>query len=108
MSKFKLSVAFDFGSRYSGYAYSLKENFEKDPTEIYANKAWNAGENQLLSIKTPTCILIDDQQKLCEFGFEAENRYKQLMKDNRQCAYYYFEYFKMTLYESQVRISYAK
>jgi len=102
MPSYLLSVALDFGSRYSGYAYSMREDFEKDPTNICANQAWNAGERQLLTMKTPTCILINDEKDLCSFGFEAENKYKQLMKDSLLGAYYYFEYFKMTLYKSEV------
>jgi hypothetical protein len=48
-SKIMLVAALDFGTTYSGYAFSLKHDYKKDPLKIHANQAWNAGGRQLMS-----------------------------------------------------------
>ena len=52
-----ISVALDFGTTYSGYAYSTSDDFQKDPTKIYSNDSWPVG-GQGFSSKTPTCLLL--------------------------------------------------
>lgn len=52
---FKLVAALDFGTTYSGYAYSFME----DPNAIFFPQSWYAGEGQLASLKTPTCLLLN-------------------------------------------------
>ncbi|VDI61183.1 Hypothetical predicted protein [Mytilus galloprovincialis] len=77
-----LVAAIDFGTTYSGYAFSTRSDFERDPLKIRANQAWNAGGRQLLSLKTPTVILLDKDKKFVSFGYEAENQYSDLLMDN--------------------------
>jgi hypothetical protein len=54
-------------------------NFKLDPLKIHANQAWNAGGRQLLSLKTPTCLLHNEQKQLVSFGYEAENAYAEIL-----------------------------
>jgi hypothetical protein len=51
--------------------------------KIHANQAWNAGGRQLLSLKTPTCLLLDGRKQIVSFGYEAENDYAELALDEK-------------------------
>ncbi|XP_052068180.1 heat shock 70 kDa protein 12A-like [Mytilus californianus] len=100
-SSYLLVAAIDFGTTYSGYAFSLKYAFDKDPLTIDANQAWNAGGKQLLSLKTPTCLLLDSNKHFDSFGYEAENKYAEIVMENEQDKYYYFHRFKMCLHKNK-------
>lgn len=94
-----LVAAIDFGTTYSGYAYSTRQNFAGNRLQIVANQVWNAGAKQLLSLKTPTCILLNKKdQELVSFGYEAENAYAEIVENSEEDDYYYFQQFKMVLY----------
>ncbi|XP_063432515.1 heat shock 70 kDa protein 12A-like [Mytilus trossulus] len=101
MSDHLLVAAIDFGTTYSGYAFSTIANFKLDPLKIHANQAWNAGGRQLLSLKTPTCLLLNEKKELASFGFEAENEYAELVLDEKHHDHYYFTRFKMKLYQTK-------
>lgn len=96
-----LVAALDFGTTYSGYAFSLRHTYEKEPLKIHANQAWNAGGRQLLSLKTPTCLLLNNDKKFVSFGYEAENEYANIAMDGNQDKYYYFYRFKMKLHKNK-------
>ncbi|XP_076084861.1 heat shock 70 kDa protein 12B-like isoform X2 [Mytilus galloprovincialis] len=96
-----LVAASDFGTTYSGYAFSMRDTYKTDPLKIHANQAWNAGGRQLLSLKTPTCILLNSNKDFDSFGYEAENRYADLVMDGKQDDYYYFHRFKMSLHNNK-------
>uniref|UniRef100_A0A8C6WXU3 Uncharacterized protein n=1 Tax=Neogobius melanostomus TaxID=47308 RepID=A0A8C6WXU3_9GOBI len=68
-------IAIDFGTSFSGYAYSLSPT--KDPED-------------------PTCILLDQHGEVMAFGYKARNKYYEIHKDTAE--YYYFKDFKMNLY----------
>ncbi|XP_063409591.1 heat shock 70 kDa protein 12B-like [Mytilus trossulus] len=95
-----LVAAIDFGTTYSGYAFSTKSDFKKDPLKIHANQAWNAGGRQLLSLKTPTVLLLDKNKQFVSFGYEAENKYSDLVMDKEHEEFYYFHRFKMKLHKN--------
>ena len=101
MSDYIMVAAIDFGTTYSGYAFSTISNFKLDPLKIYLNQAWNAGGVQL-SMKTPTCLLLDGRKKIVAFGYEAENAYADLVLDDKHHDHYYFSRFKMRLYNDKV------
>lgn len=91
-----LVAAIDFGTTYSGWAFSFKHEFQSDPTKVSA-KQWSGG--QLVSSKGPTCVLIkSDGKTLDSFGYEAETKYAELAEDNQHRNWYFFRRFKMTLY----------
>ena len=73
MSDYVMVAVIDFGTTYSGYAFSTISNIKLDPLKIHANQAWTAGGRQLLSLKTPTCLLLDGRKQIVSFGYEAEN-----------------------------------
>ena len=83
-------AAIDFGTTYSGYAFSSRDDFKKDPQKIVANQAWNAGSQRHFSLKTPTCLLLDDKEELVSFGYEAENKYSNIVIDRKQNEYLFF------------------
>ena len=95
-------AAIDFGTAYSGYAFSSTDRFKRDPLEIRANQIWNAGSQNQLSLKTPTCLLLDDKEDLVSFGYEAENKYSNIVSENKQNEYFFFQRFKMHLYKNMV------
>ncbi|CAG2203672.1 unnamed protein product [Mytilus edulis] len=91
----------DFGTTYSGYAFSMKENFKSDPLKIRANQAWNSGGKHFMSLKTPTCILLNAKKDFDSFGYDAENKYADILMDGKQDKFYYFHRFKMNLHNNK-------
>jgi len=91
-------VAFDFGTTYSGYAFS----FRNDPLKVQTNGNWVAGSEKLISLKTPTCVLVDPNNQFHAFGFEAENKYTSLAEDNKHHGWKFFKQFKMMLHSNEV------
>ncbi|XP_053374609.1 heat shock 70 kDa protein 12A-like [Mercenaria mercenaria] len=91
--------AIDFGTTYSGWAYSFYHDFKLDPTKAFV-KQWHSGSGTLATEKTPTVILIQPDGKTLEaFGYEAENRYRDLTDMGEHHEYYYFRKFKMMLHK---------
>lgn len=95
--EYLLTAAIDFGTTYSGYAYSYAYN----PKKIFANNSWSSTHGPS-SHKTPTVILFDETKKFISFGFEAEDKYSELVVLNKEHKWYYFQRFKMTLYSEKV------
>ncbi|KAH3704788.1 heat shock 70 kDa protein 12A-like [Dreissena polymorpha] len=92
-------ASIDFGTTFSGWAYSFTHENEMDPTDVKA-KNWNA--DQFISAKAPTCVLIESGGRKVEaFGYEAENRYAELASDDEHKDWYFFKKFKMTLFINQ-------
>lgn len=115
-------AAIDFGTTYSGYAFSSLDDYNNgNKLTIYAN-TWNAGERCLIANKTPTVLLLDKKKRFKAFGFEAENMYismcgtdddsdsddsdeektkpKKAKEDPKEM--YYFQRFKMELHKTKV------
>ncbi|XP_052674336.1 heat shock 70 kDa protein 12A-like [Crassostrea angulata] len=92
-----LVAAIDFGTTFSGYAFSFLHDYNRDPLKISAN-TWTAGVGNLVSLKTSTCILFDSTQKFHSFGYEAEEKYSNLALDDQHHDWYFFKRFKMMLY----------
>ena len=99
--KHLMVAALDFGTTFSGYAFSMRHEFEAEPLKIHCN-IWDGGARALSSIKTPTCLLLDKEKKFVAFGYEAENQYADLVMDNEHDDYYFFHRFKMNLHSSKV------
>jgi molecular chaperone DnaK (HSP70) len=90
-------AAIDFGTAYSGYAFSSRGDFTTDPLKITAHQ-WN---KDLISHKTPTSVLLDQDRKLVAFGDQAEKRFMELSEDDHHHEYYFFRKFKMLLYSTE-------
>jgi len=95
-------AAIDFGTSYSGYAFSTRHCFRIDKLDIKANQVWNAGTKQLVSLKTPTCILLKENKEFVSFGYEAENEYAGIVTEQKEKKYFFFQNFKMMLYHCEV------
>ncbi|XP_053390816.1 heat shock 70 kDa protein 12A-like [Mercenaria mercenaria] len=100
MASSKLLVAaIDFGTTFSGWAFSFKNDFKTDPTKASV-KQWHSGSGTLTTEKTPTVALINpDGKTLRAFGYDAENEYKDLAAEEEHGKYYYFQRFKMLLHK---------
>nr|XP_022298993.1 heat shock 70 kDa protein 12A-like isoform X1 [Crassostrea virginica] len=96
-----LVAAIDFGTTYSGYAFSTREDFQKEPTKVYLKQWVDPAGSSMMYNKTSTCILFDESVNFSKFGFEAEAKYQDLIMDNEHKTWYFFRRFKMTLYDKQ-------
>lgn len=99
-----LVAAIDFGTTFSGYAFSFKHDYKDDPMNIKANNSWFAGSMSLVSLKAPTCVLLSPKRDFLAFGFEAEDKYSELALDDEHTDYYFFKRFKMILAEKVYNI----
>ncbi|XP_052794653.1 heat shock 70 kDa protein 12A-like [Mya arenaria] len=97
-----LVAAVDFGTTYSGYAFSLKHDYTKDPLKISVNQAWTAGSMALTSYKAPTVVLFNERKEFHSFGYEAEDMYSELAMDGEHHNWYFFKRFKMRLHKEKV------
>lgn len=90
-------VAIDFGTTYSGWAFSLRDKYKNDHLDIQTHSGWKSGDG-LITPKVPTCILFDKEEKFRCFGYEAENKYAELLAEDNGDGWKYFSNFKMSLF----------
>ena len=43
-----LVAAIDFGTTYSGYAFSFRHDYERDPLKISTNTAWSSSAGKVI------------------------------------------------------------
>lgn len=96
-----LVAAIDFGTTFSGYAFSFKGDYTNEPLKISTNQNWTAGSRSLISLKAPTVVLLKPNKDFLAFGYDAEDRYSELALDEEHHEYYYFRRFKMILHEEK-------
>ncbi len=94
-------AAIDFGTTYSGYAFS----FTRDPDSIHMMRKWEGGDPGVSNQKTPTTLLLRPNGEFHSFGFGARDHYHDLEEGDAR-KWYYFEKFKMSLHSSQVSKGY--
>lgn len=97
--KYDVVAAIDFGTAFSGFAFSF--NHRDGSEDIYTNKAWGSAQGYS-TLKTPTCILLNQDKKFVKFGFEAAEQYAEL-EDAQDKSFYFFDRFKMMLHGCEVR-----
>ncbi|XP_078325542.1 uncharacterized protein LOC111126599 isoform X2 [Crassostrea virginica] len=85
-------AAIDFGTTYSGYAFSSKDEWKNNPLKIHTN-VWNSGTKT--SAKTPTALLLSPKREFLSFGYDAETKYSE--SEGNFASYYYFHCFKLKL-----------
>ncbi|XP_052761483.1 heat shock 70 kDa protein 12A-like [Mya arenaria] len=96
-----LVAGIDFGTTYSGWSYSFKNEFDLDPTKV-ATKSWYG--DQLVSLKAPTCVLIEpDGDTFSAFGYDAEAKYISLVEEEEHDKWFFFRKFKMKLYNTDIK-----
>ncbi|KAG8185066.1 hypothetical protein JTE90_017080 [Oedothorax gibbosus] len=89
-------VAIDFGTTYSGYAFS----FTQDSDNIHMMRKWEGGDHGVQNQKTPTTLLLDSDEKFHSFGYAARDCYHDLDQDEAK-KWLFFEKFKMTLHKTE-------
>lgn len=99
--EYDVVVSIDFGTSFSGFAYSF--NHEDGSEDIYMNRAWGSAQGSS-TLKTPTCLLLDPEQKFVTFGYEAAEKYAEL-EDAQDRSYYFFDRFKMLLHGSEEELN---
>ena len=92
-------VAIDFGTTFSGYAFSFKDS----PEDIKMNNNWGSGVGFQAS-KTPTCVLVNPQGDFQAFGYEAEDQYGKMVEDGTTdiSQWGFYKQFKMILHQKKV------
>lgn len=96
-----LVAAIDIGTTFSGCAFCLKSEFEKDK-KISMVCVWAAGSQSVISIKAPTSVLFNPDGEFDSFGLEAEDCYADLATDDEHGDWYFFRRFKMGLHDIKV------
>lgn len=86
-------AALGLGTTWSGYAFSLRSDFDTDPLKIRCNQYWNAGSVNKMSDKTPSCVLLDSNKELTTFGYDAESEFADICLNGDQKDYYFFRGF---------------
>lgn len=86
-------AAIDFGTTYSGYAFSSKSEWTKVQTNVWPSS------NQMSS-KTPTALLLNEDETFNSFGYDAEKNFAEIAEegDDSYKDFYYFHRFKMLLH----------
>lgn len=95
-------AAIDFGTTYSGYAFS----FTRDPDSIHMMRKWEGGDPGVSNQKTPTTLLLKSNGDFHSFGFGARDFYHDLEEAEAK-KWYYFEKFKMSLHSNQASFVYV-
>ncbi|XP_033725297.1 heat shock 70 kDa protein 12A-like [Pecten maximus] len=92
-------AAIDFGSTYCGYAYTFRTEYEKSTgaRQIFSNRWSDSGS--LLSAKAPTTALFDSEYNFHSFGYEAEQKYAELIDRKQHNEWHCFRRFKMKLHD---------
>lgn len=90
-------VAIDFGTTYSGYAFSFAHDARSASTQIHMMRRWEGGDPGVVNQKTPTTILLTPSKQFHSFGFTARDFYHDLDQAEAN-KWLYFEKFKMNLH----------
>ena len=98
-------VAVDFGTTFSGYAFSfVSESAPSDgvsATPIHMMRRWEGGDPGVINQKTLTALLLTPDGQFEAFGFTARNVYHDLDPAEAQ-RWMYFDKFKMELHSNPV------
>lgn len=101
-SNYIMVASLNFGTTYSCYAFSFITDFKKDPMKIQLNRLWRAGSTTTISLKTPSCLLLNRNMELVSFGNDAEHQYRKFVIDDEQDDYFYFQRFTSLVYDHKV------
>lgn len=92
-------AAIDFGTTYSGCAFSTVQDFKTDKLSIVTIPL---DDQNVISYKTPTVLLLTPEKQFHSFGAMAEDHYVYLAQRDEANMWYYFDRFKMQLYRAKV------
>lgn len=85
-----LTLAIDIGSANTGQAFSFITN----PSHI--NTLSFCGSRGI-SLKAPTVVLLEASQEFVAFGYEAEDKYSEIVAYGDHKDYHYFHRFRELL-----------
>jgi len=92
----RVVAAFDFGTTYSGYAFS----FYDYPMAVRSKlQDWKGAP-----LKTSTCLLLNPEGQFDTFGYEAEAKYANLANEQTHTGWRLFRQFKMMLHNNTVSL----
>ncbi|XP_045194396.2 heat shock 70 kDa protein 12A-like [Mercenaria mercenaria] len=94
---FTFVAALEIGTSYSGYAYCQRKDGKSIAKDIVMNPAWLNTDKTLTSLRTPSCLLLNEKKEFEAYGYEAEKLYLELVREGRQNKYFYFRRFKPKL-----------
>jgi len=97
-SSYLAVVAIDFGTTYSGFAFSFIKDQGKDA--IFMNMDW-VNEQGGQTSKTPTCLLLKPDLSFDSFGYDAIEKYAGLEGEDEEKDYLFFKHFKMSLHSDE-------
>ncbi|VDI72615.1 Hypothetical predicted protein [Mytilus galloprovincialis] len=92
-------AAIDVGTTYSNYAFSSNDDFNRDPLKICIN--WQSERFKLSTSKMPTSLLLDSNRDLLSVGYDADNKYYDILMDGNSSDYFYFHGFKTVLHNNK-------
>lgn len=93
-----LVAAIDFGTTFSGYAFAMRDELNKDPSRINVSN-WESSNGRSIFCKTSSTVLLNKNTQFVAFGFDAESKYAELSERREGEDYFYFHHFKMLLYD---------
>ena len=93
-------VAIDFGTTYSGFAFSFIKDQGRDA--IFMNMDW-VNEQGAQTSKTPTCLLLKPNLSFDSFGYEVIEKYAGLEGEGeKKSIYFLIKHFNMALHSDEV------
>lgn len=93
LAKHQIVVAIDFGTTYSGYAFS----FLCQPNDVHIMRKSEGGDPGLHNQKIPTALLLKPDGTFAGFGFEARDIYHDLEATDA-ANWLFFDRFKLSLH----------
>ncbi|XP_053378109.1 uncharacterized protein LOC123528769 isoform X2 [Mercenaria mercenaria] len=102
LEKPNLVIALDIGNYASGFAALTRSDFLDDPQKVICNT--NCDSSGLCTYKTRTCLLLNPDKSIADFGYHAESRFNLLRledEDENPENWYFFKEFKMVLYQEE-------
>lgn len=98
LQDYMVVAAIDIGTTFSGYAFAMIDDIKKGVLKPYTPN-WGGSGGMRVSNKTQTCVLLDKDEKLVYFGFDAENAYNELSENGEEEDYFYFRRFTTIIYD---------
>ncbi|KAL3881574.1 hypothetical protein ACJMK2_027997 [Sinanodonta woodiana] len=92
-------VTIDIGTSFSGYAYSFLDQYLTKSINDVQARQWRSSAHT--TGKTPTCVLCKPNKEFDSFGYDAENKFASLADKEEHHGWYFFQNFKMRLYQEQ-------
>ncbi|XP_062610623.1 heat shock 70 kDa protein 12B-like [Saccostrea cucullata] len=97
MDEYLIVTSIDIGTTKTACGFSTRNDFENNPLKVNFLK-WEEGV--MFGWKTPSCILFDKQNKFHSYGYEAEEKYAEVLSTGKRGDWFYFRQFKNKFQET--------